>query len=90
MIYTAVSFWNDHHIPLAKMELFKDYPIWVADYSRSHKASEKPSTFGARIQDIWQFAEDARLTTGYPGGALDANIYYGDLKAFKTSFGLPQ
>lgn len=90
MIYTAAAFWKDRGIPLEKIALFKDYPIWVADYSTSHKASEKPSTIADRKQDMWQFAEDAKLSTGYPGGLLDANIYYGTFDQFKKDFGLPQ
>jgi lysozyme len=90
MVYTALSWWHDRGIPVAKIELFKDYPIWIADYSKSHKASEKPSIISDRSQDLWQFAEDAKLTTGYPGGSVDANIYYGSLEKFKKDFNLPQ
>jgi lysozyme len=89
MVYTALSWWHDRGLPVEKIQLFKDYPIWVADYSRSHKASEQPSIIGGRKQDIWQFAEDARLTTGYPGGSLDANIYDGSLDQFRKDFNLP-
>jgi lysozyme len=90
MVYTALSWWHDRGVPIEKIKLFKDYTIWVADYSKSHKASEKPSIIGDRKQDIWQFAEDAKLTTGFPNGSVDANIYYGTIDQFKKDFDLPQ
>jgi lysozyme len=90
MVYTALSWWHDRGVPIEKIKLFKDYTIWVADYSGSHKASEKPSTIGDRKQDLWQFAEDAKLTTGHPNGSVDANIYYGTIDQFKKDFALPQ
>ncbi len=89
MIYTALSWWHDRNIPVDKIELFKDYTVWIADYSKSHKAAEKPATISNRKQDLWQFAEDAKLSTGYASG-VDANIYYGKFEQFKTDFGLPK
>ncbi|WPO42025.1 GH25 family lysozyme [Tardiphaga sp. 42S5] len=88
MIYTALSWWRDRGIPVEKIELFKDYTIWLADYSKSHKASEKPALIGTRTQDIWQFADNAKLSTGYPSGTVDANIFYGTFEQFKAAFDL--
>ncbi len=88
MINTALSWWHDRGTPAEKIELFKDYTIWLADYSKSHKASEKPALIGTRRQDIWQFAENAKLSTGYPSGSVDANIFYGTFEQFKAAFDL--
>jgi lysozyme len=75
IIYTADSFLVGHHLE-SQFSLFDGYPLWVADYSRSHKASEKPAVPHNRKQALWQFASDANLRSGYDGG-LDASIFYG-------------
>jgi lysozyme len=64
---------------------FDEYPLWIADYSISHKAVEKPSVPLHRQQLLWQFASDTDLTTGYDEG-LDASIFYGGIDQFNMSF----
>lgn len=86
MLYTALSWWRERGIPESDMKLFDSFPIWIADYSKSHKATESPALIGSKRQSLWQFASDARLTTGYPGGSLDANIYYGTADQFEKEF----
>lgn len=88
-IYTARAWWRERNIPESAFSGLDEYPIWIADYSKSHKATEKPAVINGRSQDLWQFADNARLTTGYPGGTLDANVFYGTLTQFKQKFGLP-
>ena len=88
LVYTARSWWIERGIPEAKLDMLKEYAIWIADYSRSHKASEKPAIINGRSQSLWQFADDAKLTLGYPGGALDANVFYGSRDEFRKEFGL--
>jgi lysozyme len=80
MIYTARSWWKERGIAEARISEFERHPIWIADYSKSHKATEKPSLINGRQQHIWQFADNARLKLGYAGGTMDANIFYGSLK----------
>ena len=43
LVYTSAQWWRERHIPNEKIGLLKDYPIWIADYSKSGKASEKPA-----------------------------------------------
>lgn len=88
LVYTARAWWLERGIPEAKFAALKDYPIWIADYSKSGKALEKPATINGRTQSLWQFADDAKLTAGYPNGKLDANIFYGSREAFNREFGL--
>ena len=88
LVYTARSWWLERGIPESTFEALKDYPIWIADYSRSHKGLEKPAIINGRTQSLWQFADDAKLITGYPGGRLDANIFYGSQEDFNREFGL--
>jgi len=87
LVYTSAAWWHDR-IPEEKFVALKDYPIWIADYSKSGKATEKPAVINGRTQSLWQFADDAILNNGYPG-KLDANIFYGSREAFNQEFGLP-
>jgi lysozyme len=89
MIYTALAWWSDRKIPEADFDQFKEYPIWIADYSKSHKATEMPGIINKRKQTLWQFADDAKLTVGFKEG-LDANLFYGTRADFNKAFGLPQ
>jgi lysozyme len=90
IIYTARSWWLDRGIPKSKFDLLKDYNVWIADYSRSHKAIEKPALIDdSRQQSLWQFADDALLRIGY-AGKLDASIFYGSRDEFLRTFGVQQ
>lgn len=89
VIYTARSWWIERGIPESKFSVLEQFPIWIADYSRSHKAVERPAIINGRTQSIWQFADDAKLTLGY-SGTLDANIFYGSRQDFISQFHLKQ
>jgi GH25 family lysozyme M1 (1,4-beta-N-acetylmuramidase) len=84
LIYTAQSFLAKHGLE-GRFAEFDEYPLWIADYSISHKAVEKPSVPLHRQQLLWQFASDTDLTTGYDEG-LDASIFYGGIDQFNMSF----
>ena len=84
VIYTAQSFLAQHGLE-GKFSEFSEYPIWIADYSISHKAVEKPAVPLHRQPLLWQFASDTHLTTGYDD-ELDASIFYGGLDQFDSSF----
>jgi lysozyme len=87
IIYTARSWWRERIQDEKKLELLDKYSIWIADYSTSHKATEKPSVINGKRQMLWQFTDDASLSTGYNQG-MDANIYYGTVAQFETDFGV--
>jgi lysozyme len=89
VLYTARSWWRDRIGDEKKLKLLDRYHVWIADYSTSHKAAEKPALINGRTQKVWQFADDALLTTGYDRG-VDANIYYGTTQDFLTDFGIKQ
>jgi lysozyme len=86
LVYTAAAWWHERGISDAKFAELKDYPIWIADYSKSGKASEKPAIINGRTQSLWQFADNAKLNAGYPG-KLDANIFHGSRDDFNREFG---
>jgi lysozyme len=87
MIYTTVSWWNEREIPLSSFEKFKNYRLWIADYSKSSRAVEDPHCFPDGEFNLWQFSSSARLALGYVG-ELDANIFRGTRESFKQSFGV--
>jgi lysozyme len=89
VIYTARSWWRDRGLKESDFAKFDHFPIWIADYSTSHKAAEKPAVINGRTQTMWQFADDAFLTAGYKK-KLDANIFYGTPQAFRASLGIPE
>lgn len=60
--------------------------VWIADYSRSRKAVEKPALINGRQQALWQFADDTLLRLG--SGKLDASIFYGSRDEFLSTFGI--
>ncbi len=87
LVYTAAEWWHERGMPNAKFDALKGYPIWIADYSKSGKALEKPGIINGRPQSLWQFADNAKLAAGYLEG-LDANIFYGTREEFNREFGL--
>lgn len=82
VIYTSRSWWRERGIPENRFEELKPYRLWIADYSRSGKASENPKTPTDGAWHLWQFTDRAKLTTGYARG-LDANIFKGTEAEFK-------
>jgi lysozyme len=85
IVYTAKAWWRDRGIPEEKFARLSHYKVWVADYSKSSHAVETPVVPNHSHFDLWQFTEQAQLSTGY-GGKLDANIYYGSDKKFISDF----
>lgn len=87
LLYTAKSWLDGRGIGGELLARLTRYPIWIADYSNSHKAIEKPSVPAGVKPVLWQFTSDARLTAGYQGG-MDANIFYGSEADFAKQFAL--
>jgi lysozyme len=84
-VYTARTWWRDRGIPEEKFARLSHYKVWVADYSKSSHAVEVPAAPNKSHVDLWQFSEQARLSSGY-GGKVDANIYYGSDEKFVSDF----
>lgn len=85
VVYTARAWWRARKIPEEKFAVLKDYRVWIADYSSSSRALETPGVPNNGAFNLWQFSETAKLSTGY-GGALDANVYFGDDLKFLNDF----
>jgi lysozyme len=92
ILYTARSWWSAQTIPLSRFSEFKDYPIWIADYSTSHKLAEKPADLPGGQRVIWQFTDRSlapQIGIASVKNGLDASIFYGTEEDFRTAFGLP-
>lgn len=87
LLYTARAWLNGVGIKGAALARLTKYPIWIADYSPTRKAIEKPAVPSGSKQILWQFASDAKMKAGYERG-LDANIYYGSEEDFVKDFGI--
>ena len=85
IVYTARAWWRERNIPEEKFAVLGDYRVWIADYSNSSRALETPAVPNNGAFHLWQFSETAKLSTGY-GGALDANVYFGDDLKFLNDF----
>jgi lysozyme len=88
IVYTAASWFSSSTIPLTRCKEFGDYPIWIADYNRKRKLSEKPAVLPNVVPVIWQFTDSAKFNQNV-GGDVDASIFYGTATDFKKTFELP-
>ncbi|MER9910909.1 glycoside hydrolase [Mesorhizobium sp. M0050] len=86
MIYTARAWWNERMGSVSFSE-FKDYTIWIADYSKSSRGKEIPKVPQGGTYTLWQFTDSAKLAQGYTGG-FDANVFKGTDEDFYRAFGV--
>ena len=89
MLYTSLAWWRERGIPESEIAKFSEFPLWIADYSESRRAIERPPTPGGARWHVWQFTDRARLSVGYPANrGIDANIFHGTSDQFITAFDL--
>lgn len=89
MIYTARSWWNERMNGLPMSDTMKRSPLWLADYSKSSRASEIPRTIPGAAWTLWQFTDAGTMASGFNGG-FDANIYKGSLPALYATLGVTE
>ena len=89
VVYTAKIWWRERQIPEENFGKLSHYKVWIADYSRSARATETPPTINQSHWDLWQFSETAELSQGYDG-PVDANIYKGTEDQFAANFQIAQ
>lgn len=87
MIYTARAWWRERIGSETKFAAISDYPLWIADYSRTSRANEAPRTINGAHWMLWQFTESATMAIGF-NGSFDANIFKGKEDEFFTSLGV--
>lgn len=76
MIYTARSWWDGRMKNLPMSATMKSAALWLADYSKSSRATEVPRTIGGAPWALWQFTDSGTMATGFNAG-FDANIWKG-------------
>src|SRR5260221_7029991 len=76
MIYSAGSWLNERVREPAEIARLSNYPLWVADYSRSSLGLEAPQVPSGFTHKLWQFTDRSELSDGYEQ-TLDASIYRG-------------
>jgi lysozyme len=89
MIYTARSWWRERIGSETEFAALSTYPLWLADYSKTSRASEVPTTINGVRWALWQYTEAATMAIGF-NGAFDANIFKGKTDAFYTSLGVAE
>ena len=86
ILYTATSWWTTKTVPIERLDEFRDYPLWIADYNPKRKLSEHPAVPSGVTPALWQFADDSTLTLGYKG-PIDTSVFYGSEDDFERAFG---
>lgn len=87
MIYTAHSWWRERIGANVDAGELSRYPLWVADYSKTSRASEVPRSIVGAKWILWQFTDAATMAIGFRG-SFDANIFKGSSSAFYKSLGV--
>jgi lysozyme len=89
MIYTTRAWWNERMKAMPMTAMMKKTPLWLADYSKSSRASEVPRTIGGAQWVLWQFTDAGTMATGF-NEAFDSNIYKGSLPALYKKLGVEE
>jgi lysozyme len=89
IIYTNRAWWAQR-IGEERAVAFAEFPIWIADYSASRLATEKPGVMTDVNWTLWQFSEDAKLNINGSSSQVDANIFRGSLDTLKTKLSITE
>ncbi len=87
ILYTSRAWLNERGIGKSEFAELSKFPIWIADYGDSHRATEDPHTVFGNKPQFWQFAADARVPDQLK--KVDVNIFKGTDDEFKAAFQLP-
>lgn len=87
VIYTARAWWRERMGAESAFSALAGYPIWIADYSKSSRASEVPPQINKTAWSLWQFTDSATMAIGYNRG-FDANVFKGTKDEFLHAFGV--
>lgn len=87
MIYTARAWWHERIVSESDFASFSESPLWLADYSKSSRASEIPRSINGAKWALWQFTDRANMALGFNKG-FDANIFKGKPDEFLASLGV--
>ncbi|MCK4120447.1 glycoside hydrolase family 25 protein [Ralstonia nicotianae] len=89
MIYTARAWWRERIGSESLFGALSSYPLWLADYSKSSRASEVPNSINGARWALWQYTETATMAIGFKA-PFDANIFKGKTDAFYSLLGVAE
>lgn len=89
MIYSARSWWEERMKGHPMSATMKSVALWIADYSKSSRASEVPRTIDGKRWTLWQFTSSGTMATGFNAG-FDANIWKGARAEFYQTLGVQE
>ena len=89
VIYTAQSWWAGRIGTMSMPKTINESPKWLADYSKSSRASETPRSIEDAKWVMWQFTASSTMSTGFKDG-FDANVYKGSLPALYQLLGVKE
>ena len=89
MIYTAKSWWRERIGSDTLFGTLSSYPLWLADYSNTARASEVPDSINGAHWALWQYTETATMAIGFKD-PFDANIFKGTTSAFYSLLGVAE
>jgi lysozyme len=86
MLYTSNEWLKERKIPKDLLAKLKKFRVWIADYSQTRRAIEKPSQPEGFQWTLWQFTDDSQLSIGATQG-LDASVFKGTESEFADIVG---
>jgi lysozyme len=89
VVYTNRAWWNERIKDEKQFAALSRYKVWIADYSKNGRAQEIPSVPNRGKWHLWQFTASANFTQGGISTVVDANIFKGTEKEFRTALDLP-
>lgn len=84
MIYTSLAWWRAR-VGADRLKEFAAYPMWIADYSRTARATEAVKMPAGTALALWQYTESATMAAGFEGD-FDSNIFKGTAAHFYKAF----
>lgn len=82
VLYTSAVWWKSRIGSSTNADQLHTKLIWIADYSKSGLATERPRTVD-KSWDLWQFSESAELINQPTKVLMDASIFDGDLASMR-------
>jgi lysozyme len=87
ILYTSRAWWRERLGSESGFAALSTYPIWVADYSQTSRASEIPPGINDTKWVLWQFTDSATMAIGFNAG-FDASIFKGSPDSFLSTLGV--
>jgi lysozyme len=92
VIYTSRAWWDGRIGDRALINQFSRNRIWIADYSASGRATEKPADFGTHPNALWQFTDSGVVREVTKDDAddfgADVSMFNGQMSEFAAAFDL--